>query len=155
MKICSQCTQELPFSAFYRNNLYKDGYEYCCKECKKLRKNNQKTRRPHAKTLKEAFYNYVTPLTPDVCWEWQGARMKPSLPYYYGLLRFKYKLLLAHRVSWEVHNGVIGDGLRVLHSCDNPPCVNPHHLSLGTALDNTVDGVAKGRIKTWAEKLAK
>jgi hypothetical protein len=54
--------------------------------------------------------------------------------------------MLAHRAAWERANGPIPHGLKVLHRCDNPPCVNPEHLFLGTQVDNIKDCFQKGRI---------
>lgn len=52
---------------------------------------------------------------------------------------------LAHRVSYEMHNGPIPKGMHIMHSCDNPACVNPNHLSAGTRSDNMTDCAQKGR----------
>jgi hypothetical protein len=57
------------------------------------------------------------------------------------------RLLMTHRVAWELANGPIPVGLCVLHRCDNPPCCNPKHLFLGSKADNSADMVAKGRSK--------
>jgi hypothetical protein len=75
------------------------------------------------------------------CWEWNGSR----LPKGYGKVFGYGKLLYAHRVSFEHHNGPIPDGKMVLHTCDNPPCINPEHLFLGNHVTNAEDMVSKGR----------
>lgn len=77
------------------------------------------------------------------CWEWTGAR----LPRGYGFAwdNAVGANRLAHRLAWELTNGPIPDDLWVLHRCDNPPCVRPDHLFLGTAADNAHDMMAKGR----------
>lgn len=85
------------------------------------------------------------------CWEWIGAQqIRRGQPKGYGKLTRDYQSLKAHRVSWELHFGEIPDGLFVLHECDNPPCVRPDHLFLGTSLDNTLDAMRKGRLNTDA-----
>lgn len=79
----------------------------------------------------------------DGCWEWQGHRNAGG----YGIYRYR-QTDKAHRASWMIHNGEIVDDLHVLHRCDNPPCVRPDHLFLGTHLDNVADRVAKDRSKS-------
>lgn len=75
------------------------------------------------------------------CWEWRGPRSARG----YGSLNTADGRLYAHRVAYELHNGPIPDGLVVRHKCDNPPCVNPNHLEIGTQLDNIQDSVERGR----------
>lgn len=73
------------------------------------------------------------------CWLWIGSRSGTG---YGRVLRIS-----AHRRSWIIHNGPVADGLCVLHKCDNPPCVRPDHLFLGTNRDNNIDMVSKGRVR--------
>lgn len=76
------------------------------------------------------------------CIIWTGAKFKHG----YGRVNSGGKFLKAHRIAWELHNKTtIPEGLMILHSCDNPPCCNPDHLSPGTALQNTRDMYDRGR----------
>lgn len=77
----------------------------------------------------------------DDCWEWTACKNSAG----YGQIRINGKAELAHRVSWELANGPIPDAMYVLHRCDNPSCVRPDHLFLGTSSDNTQDMISKGR----------
>ena len=78
----------------------------------------------------------------DYCWEWVAGKIKSG----YGEYWSGEKMVYAHRFSWEISNGKIPEGLCVLHKCDNPSCVRPSHLFLGTNLDNSKDAVLKNRI---------
>ena len=81
------------------------------------------------------------------CWLWTGAYFwDPKRGNRYGKIWVKGKLKHAHRVSWELHNGPIPDGLFVLHKCDNHACVNPAHLYPGTQAQNVLDTRDRGRM---------
>lgn len=77
----------------------------------------------------------------DTCWVWIGAHLISG----YGHMTINKKRVTVHRLSWEVHNGPIPIGMEILHRCDNPPCIRPDHLFIGTNQDNVDDMVSKKR----------
>lgn len=80
----------------------------------------------------------------STCWVWEGARVSGAKKGY-GVVSFKGKPHLSHRVSWILFVGPVPNGLCVCHSCDVKDCVNPKHLFLGTHTDNMRDMESKGR----------
>lgn len=77
----------------------------------------------------------------DGCWEWQGNKDSCG----YGVIKFHQRALKTHRVAYELATGNSPVGMCVLHTCDNPACVNPEHLYLGTPSDNAKDRSMRGR----------
>src|SRR5688572_27097849 len=75
------------------------------------------------------------------CWLWVGVIGERG----YGMIKDNYRTRLAHRGSYELHNGPLRPGLCICHRCDVPRCVNPAHLFAGSVTDNNRDKSAKGR----------
>jgi DNA-binding XRE family transcriptional regulator len=96
--------------------------------------------------IKERFWEKVE--KTENCWHWKGCLNNRG----YGQISMNGKAVLSHRVSWEIHNGPIPEGLQALHRCDNPICVRPDHLFLGTNSDNHTDMVNKGRCRNGDRK---
>ncbi len=117
-RLCAFCAN--PFTPWTGN-----AGRYCSQECYHA----------YRAPLSETFWAKVQ--KTDGCWLWTAGTNKHG----YG----KYLQTSAHRASWEIHFGAIPSNLCVLHRCDNPPCVRPEHLFLGTDADNMTDRLAKGR----------
>jgi DNA-binding transcriptional regulator YiaG len=93
------------------------------------------------KTIRNKLVSKISANPKTGCWEWSAGKFADG----YGAIWTSGTVRRAHRVSYEIHCGSIPDGLHVLHRCDNPICINPEHLFLGTNADNAADKTAKGR----------
>lgn len=114
-----------------------EGRQYCTIVCA--------NRAKFPKTSTESrFWRFVPSRQAVYCWPWQGSIDDKG----YGKIATERgkSPVKAHRVSWEIHFGPIPRGLSVCHACDNPRCVNPGHLLLGTQRANALDAARKGRL---------
>jgi hypothetical protein len=115
------------------------GKGYCEKHYQRVRKTGSpEDKTGHHVVLVDKFFKRVE--KTEYCWNWTGPKRKG-----YGHVWVNGKTVRAHRASWMLVNGEIPDGLFVLHKCDNPSCVNPDHLYLGTHTDNMKDKVERDR----------
>jgi len=92
-------------------------------------------------SLEDRFWAKVNKKSSGTCWEWTATLNAKG----YGLFGIEGRMRLAHRISWFLNSAKHPGALSVLHKCDNPRCVNPEHLFLGTQADNMKDMDKKGR----------
>jgi len=88
--------------------------------------------------------------TPSGCLEWAKGRFRSG----YGAVPAGGRIRRVHRLLWELMHGPLDDGLHVLHRCDNPPCIEPSHLWVGTHADNMADRRAKGHYGSYRRAVA-
>lgn len=166
MRTCRKCNKTKTKEFFYT-------YSSWCKKChnnnsNEWRKKNPEKRKEILKRYKESYFikkckicssdfiqnsqskvcSLKCRILDDIkikldtgCWEWIK-----GYSGMYGKVRIKYKTMLAHRASYIAFKGQIPEKMLVCHKCDNPKCVNPEHLFLGTQKDNINDAIKKGRV---------
>jgi hypothetical protein len=100
------------------------------------------TRSSRGHSLEDRLRRRLTE-TPGGCWVFSGANKGGS--HRYGQLKVAGRMVMTHRIAYELWVGPIPSGFLICHSCDNPPCCNPEHLFLGRQDDNMADMAAKGR----------
>ena len=154
VRICARCGAE--FRAPFR----KHPQRYCSYSCASIAKP------PRVRTLLERFWAKVAVIEDaHSCWLWAGACEGQGYGKFVGSKSEGHFHFKAHRIAWKIVAGPIPDGMGVLHTCDNPPCVrndgegwyevggilHPRrgHLFLGTDADNAVDREQKGRGNLW------
>lgn len=101
------------------------------------------------KNINTRFWDKVIISTPKECWKWSGVTDGAG----YGMIHLdsnNKKCIKVHRLSYELHNGILKKGMVIMHTCDNPVCVNPNHLKQGTQKDNMRDCSRKGRLNPFS-----
>lgn len=130
-KNCERCGKAMERGSYSRQ--YWATRRYCGNACHTQARNDSR---------EDLFWLRVRrAASEDGCWLWAGQVDKDG----YGRVTYLGEQGRAHRKSYELTCGPIPEGLMVLHSCDNPRCVNPKHLSVGTVVDNAADMMSKGR----------
>ncbi len=137
---CRQCG-----TPFFSKSPQSKPRKFCSAKCAQV---HRKRREPGRTTpIGIRLWRHVRMPLPTIgCWEWLGSRTQFRGKKQHGQIWNGSGKVMAHRVAWEITYGPIPDGMLVLHHCDNPICIRPGHLFLGTQQDNMDDASNKGRL---------
>jgi hypothetical protein len=151
MKKCLSCSAAKPLSEFNKDVRRGDGHGVYCRPCNKiLQERYYEKHHGSMHPLKKlrtqpSLFRFRASFTPHPisgCWLWRG---RPQGSNGYGRIKHNGVAMQAHRFSWLIHHGEIPPRMLVRHKCDTPLCVNPSHLLLGSAQENSDDKLSRGR----------
>lgn len=133
IKRCETCGERLKRRKRDSNRQWQER-AYCSAACSNDGKKDEPT---HLR-----FWRNTQIAEGNRCWIWGGVKDQNG----YGRIAYRTQALKAHRVAFEMRYGPISDGMVICHSCDNPSCVNPNHLFVGSQAENMQDASRKGRL---------